>query len=122
MTGPAGCAQQGQTQAIYRYCNCSELLAASGMQKYVALPLQDGGHLQVSLAMGETEWLPWGVNTCFEAAAGRGHLQVLQSARANGCEWDVLTPYGRSAGRIFERVAEELQWAMQNGSRGSSDN
>eukprot|EP01044_Picomonas_judraskeda_P049315 COSAG03_NODE_28975_length_192_cov_10.784946_1_plen_47_part_10 len=32
----------------------------------------------------------WNAITCSAAAAG-GHLEVLQWARANGCEWNAIT-------------------------------
>ena len=40
-----------------------------------------------------------------------GHLEVLQWARANGCDWDSLTcTYAAANGHL-----EVLQWARANG-------
>jgi hypothetical protein len=45
-----------------------------------------GGHLEV-LQWARANGCEWNVYTCLEAAKG-GHLAVLQWARANGCPWD----------------------------------
>ena len=44
-------------------------------------------------------------------AAGRGHLEVLQWARANGCEWNEDT----CSDAAEEGHLEVLQWARANG-------
>ena len=52
----------------------------------------------------------WDSQTC-EKAAGGGHLGVLQWARANGCDWD-----SRTCSRATEGGhTEVLQWARANG-------
>ena len=48
--------------------------------------------------------------TCGEAAAG-GHLEVLQWARGEGCDWDSKTCAHAAAGGHLE----VLQWARANG-------
>ena len=49
--------------------------------------------------------------TCCTAAAGRGHLSLLQWLRAEGCAWDAQT-CSRAA---FGGHLEVLIWARQNG-------
>jgi len=44
-----------------------------------------GGHLAV-LQWARASGCPWGSMTCIRAARG-GHLDVLKWARANGCDW-----------------------------------
>jgi hypothetical protein len=49
-------------------------------------------------------------NVC-NYAARRGHLEVLQWARENGCHWDKWTcAYAAKCGHL-----EILQWARENG-------
>jgi hypothetical protein len=50
-----------------------------------------GGYLEV-LQWARANGCEWDTNTCREAAYS-GHLEVLQWARANGCEWDAGTCY-----------------------------
>ena len=53
---------------------------------------------------------PWDEGTCADAAGG-GHLEVLQWARANGAPWDEWTcAYAARGGHL-----EVLQWARANG-------
>ena len=51
-----------------------------------------------------------GTSLCSHAA-GRGHLEVLKSARQNGCGWDCTTCSSAAAGGHLE----VLKWARQNG-------
>jgi hypothetical protein len=67
-----------------------------------------GGHLEV------LQWArancPWDVRTCSAAAKG-GHLEVLQWAHANGCPWSKKTCSSAAWGGHLE----VLQWARSNG-------
>jgi hypothetical protein len=45
----------------------------------------EGGHLEV-LQWARTNGCDWDESTCYAAAEG-GHLEVLQWLRANGCDW-----------------------------------
>ncbi|KAG5175179.1 hypothetical protein JKP88DRAFT_351644 [Tribonema minus] len=59
------------------------------------------GHLAV-LQWARANACPWGVETCSRAAEG-GHLDVLQWARANGCPWDGDTCDSAGFGGRLER-------------------
>ena len=67
------------------------------------------GHLEV-LQWARTNGCEWDQGTC-AGAAYNGHLEVLQWARANGCEWDWQTCINAAYGGHLE----VLQWARSNG-------
>ena len=67
------------------------------------------GHLEV-LQWARANGCQWNTNTCLFAASG-GQLEVLQWARANGCGWDKGTC--RAAAQSGH--LEMLQWACANG-------
>jgi hypothetical protein len=52
----------------------------------------------------------WRSSTCAHAAAG-GRLEILQWARANGCEWDAFT----CESAAHNGHLDVLQWAVANG-------
>jgi ubiquitin len=67
--------------------------------------LQEGGHSSVQPPNG----CPWDAGTC-SGASKKGHLAVLQWARANGCPWSVWAcAYAGEGGHL-----EVLQWALTN--------
>ena len=80
------------------------------------------GHMRVCGERGapraaevvESKRLPraarWNSVTC-DGAAGGGHLELLQWARANGCDWNSGTCYAAAEGGHLE----VLQWARANG-------
>ena len=68
-----------------------------------------GGHLQV-LQWARANGCTWNKDVCSKAALG-GHLQVLQWARANGCPWDSHVCSNAAYGGHLEI----LQWARANG-------
>jgi hypothetical protein len=67
------------------------------------------GHLEL------LQWLhengcPWSQQTCMEAARG-GHLEVLKWAHENGCPWDEwVCSYAAKGGHL-----EVLKWLRENG-------
>jgi len=68
-----------------------------------------GGHLEV-LQWARAQGCRWDVDTCALAAMS-GHLEVLQWARARGCPWDERT-CAAAAGNGHPEV---LQWARAQG-------
>ena len=68
-----------------------------------------GGHLEV-LQWARAHGCPWDHHTC-TAAARNGHLEVLQWARAQGCDWDEQTCLEAEEGAHFE----VLEWARAQG-------
>jgi hypothetical protein len=65
-----------------------------------------GGHLEV-LQWARANGCEWDEYTCSDAARG-GHLEVLQWARANGCEWDEGTcACAADGGRLEAAVGED---------------
>ena len=67
------------------------------------------GHLKV-LQWARANGCHWDAYTC-SLQQERGHLAVLQWARGNGCSWDAYTcSYAARGGRL-----EVLQWARANG-------
>lgn len=67
------------------------------------------GHLAV-LQWAREQGCPWWTDTC-QYAAGAGHLAVLQWARQQGCLWGAGTcSYAAKEGHL-----DVLQWARQNG-------
>ena len=68
-----------------------------------------GGHLEL-LQWARQNGCEWDEDTCKLAAKG-GHLEVLQWAHENGCPWDENTcEYAAYGGHL-----EVLQWARENG-------
>ena len=87
---------------------CLAALPLQGRSNYTD-ELALRGHLEV-LQWARQNGCPWDELTCAYAAAG-GHLEVLQWARQNGCPWDQSTcVWAASGGHL-----EVLQWARQNG-------
>ena len=73
-----------------------------------------GGHLEV-LQWARTNGCDWDSSTCSNAAAG-GYLEVLQWAAENGCEYDEET-----LERAVEHGGELLHWAVQHGYSSEAD-
>ncbi len=67
------------------------------------------GHLQV-LQWARSQGCPWDARTC-PAAADGGHLEVLQWLRSQGCPWDGWT----CANAAYRGHLEVLQWARSQG-------
>ena len=67
------------------------------------------GHLEV-LQWARENGCRWDGGTC-SAAAEYGHLEVLQWARENGCPWDWTTSWRAARGGRLD----VLRWARQNG-------
>ena len=63
--------------------------ARAGFQRSLCQSAAGGGHLEV-LQWARARGFPWDKWTC-AYAAGNGHLEVLQWARAHGCPWDKAT-------------------------------
>ncbi|AGO83379.1 Ankyrin repeat domain containing protein [Pandoravirus salinus] len=68
-----------------------------------------GGHLDV-LQWARANGCEWDERTCAKAAKG-GHLGVLQWARANGCPWDKQT----CDSAAYSGHTDVLFWAHENG-------
>jgi hypothetical protein len=69
----------------------------------------DKGHLEV-LQWLRSEGCPWDERTCMFAATG-GHLETLQWARAHGCPWnDELLHFA-----VVHGHTHVIQWAQRNG-------
>ena len=67
------------------------------------------GHLEM-LQWARANGCPWHEGTCWQAALA-GRLEVLQWARANGCPWnEVACAHAALGGHL-----EVLQWARANG-------
>ena len=67
------------------------------------------GHLEM-LQWARTNGCPWNKMTCAWGARG-GHFEMLQWAHANGCPWDEWTcAYAAKGGHL-----EVLQWLRANG-------
>ena len=80
-----------------------------GLQGSTCSNAAAGGHLEV-LQWARANGCEWHSGTCSNAAEG-GHLEVLQWARANGCLWNAYTCSNAAAGGHLE----VLQWARANG-------
>jgi hypothetical protein len=63
-----------------------------------------------TMTRARIETCGWDEGTC-EAAAGAGHLEVLQWARANGCSWNCFSASAAAGGGHLA----VLQWALGNG-------
>ena len=68
------------------------------------------GHLEV-LQWARANGCDWDTGTCY-LAAQEGHLDVLQWARANGCDWNSEKCAAIAAVRGH---LDLLQWARANG-------
>ena len=69
----------------------------------------EGGHLEV-LQWARASGCNWDWQTC-ASAAKNGHLEVMKWARANGCDWDTKTCASAAEGGHLE----VLKWARANG-------
>ena len=67
------------------------------------------GHLEM-LQWARANGCPWHEGTCWQAALA-GRLEVLQWARANGCPWDEKT----CAMAARKGQFQVLKWAIKNG-------
>ena len=68
-------------------------------------------------SMGQKQWMRMGYDDMRYIAAQNGHLEVLQWARNNGCDWDSDT----CACAAQNGHLEVLQWARNNGCDWDSD-
>jgi len=75
-----------------------------------------GGHLE-TLQWAREQGCQWDAWTCYDADFG-GHLEVLQWARQHGCPWTAGTSYATAAGGHLAM----LQWAREHGFPWNEDN
>jgi len=77
---------------------------------YICAAAAGGGHLEL-LQKLRSRGFRWSVDTCAEAAHG-GHVEVVRYARSSGCPWEPVSVLNEAA---HGADAKMLEWLLANG-------